>query len=60
LSKEEIEKIEAAVPFDFGYPHTLLSGDRHKQISSANPAFVVRSCGFFQGVEEAKVRWLPH
>ncbi|KAH8687321.1 NADP-dependent oxidoreductase domain-containing protein [Tricladium varicosporioides] len=54
LSNEEIEKIEAAVPFDFSYPHIILSGDRTKQITSENPTFIHRNCGFFDGVSEPK------
>ncbi|OCL04528.1 norsolorinic acid reductase [Glonium stellatum] len=54
LSEGDIQEVESAVPFDFGYPHSLLSGNRYKQISSADPAFSVRTCGFFHGVEDAK------
>jgi hypothetical protein len=56
LTEEDIKEIEAADPFDFGYPHSLLSGDRYTQISSDNPAFCVAACGLFAGVEEPKVR----
>jgi hypothetical protein len=59
LSEEEIKQIEAVVPFDFGYPHSLLSESRYKQISTADPTFVVRNSGFFDGIEETKVRSAP-
>lgn len=59
LSEEEIKKIESVVPFDFGYPHSLLSESRHKQISTADPTFVVPKSGFFDGVEETKVGVSP-
>jgi len=55
LSEEDIQETESAVPFDFGYPHTLLSGNRYQPISSKNPAFSVNMCSFFDGVEEVKV-----
>lgn len=55
LSGAEIKEIEAAVPFDFGYPHSLLSGDPYKNISSEDPNYFIRTCGYFDGVEEPKV-----
>jgi hypothetical protein len=58
LSDEDVKEIESAVPFDFGYPHSLNSGDRFTPISSANPTSIVRNCGFFEGVEEPKVCYL--
>ncbi|KAE8450860.1 hypothetical protein EG329_005773 [Mollisiaceae sp. DMI_Dod_QoI] len=54
LSEEEIREIESAVPFDFGYPHSLLSGNRYKNVSSADPSYFIRTCGYFDGVEEPK------
>jgi hypothetical protein len=59
LTEEDIKEIDAADPFDFGYPHSLLSGDRYVPISSTNPAFIVAACGLFAGVEEPKVSPAP-
>ena len=55
LSNDEITKIESVVPFDFGYPHSLLSENRYKRISTADPAFVISRSGFFDGIEETMV-----
>jgi aryl-alcohol dehydrogenase-like predicted oxidoreductase len=55
LNGADVAEIEAAVPFDFEYPHSLLSGDRYKPISAADPGAFVRLCGYFDGVEEPKV-----
>ena len=54
LSDEDILEIESTSPFDFGYPHSLMSGARHKQISSGNPAFTVKMCGAFEGVSDGE------
>ncbi|CZR52600.1 related to norsolorinic acid reductase [Phialocephala subalpina] len=54
LSEEEIKEIEAAVPFDFGYPHSFLSGDPYKNISSEDPTCFIRTYGYFDGVQEPK------
>ncbi|KAF2098213.1 sterigmatocystin biosynthesis dehydrogenase stcV [Rhizodiscina lignyota] len=56
LSEADIEKIEAVVPFDFGYPHSIASSNRYEPISSSYPAFFIRDCCLFDGVEEVKVR----
>jgi hypothetical protein len=55
LSEGDTRKIESVVPFDFGYPHSMLSGDRYSSISSANPAFFVKQYGYFDGVQEVAV-----
>jgi hypothetical protein len=55
LSEEDIQEIDSATAFDLGYPHSLLSGARDKQISAESPAFIVKLCGAFDGVEEVKV-----
>ncbi|TAQ87962.1 hypothetical protein B7494_g3723 [Chlorociboria aeruginascens] len=54
LSEEDIQTIESVVPFDFGYPHSLISGNRYKPISGLDPAKFIRLCSFFDGVEEPK------
>jgi hypothetical protein len=51
-----MQEIESTIPFDLGYPHSMLSGARDKQISTKDPAFVVQMCGFFSGVDEPQVR----
>lgn len=33
----------------------MLSRDRYSSISSASPAFFVKECGYFDGVEEVAV-----
>ncbi|KAH8802774.1 NADP-dependent oxidoreductase domain-containing protein [Xylogone sp. PMI_703] len=54
LSEEDMQEIESAVPFDLGYPHSLLSGNPSKQISAEHPAtFVSVGCAFV-GVGEPK------
>ncbi|KAF4624117.1 hypothetical protein G7Y89_g14056 [Cudoniella acicularis] len=60
LSEEEIEKIESTVPFDFSYPHSLLSGSSTKGISPLNPPSTITYCGHFDGVEEPKPIRLRH
>jgi hypothetical protein len=55
LSDEEIQEIEGAVPFEFGYPHSLISGDRYKTISGGDPCYFIRACCYFEGVEDQKV-----
>lgn len=55
LSDEEIREIEGAVPFDFGYPHSLISGDPHKTISGSDPCYFIRACAYFEGVGDPKV-----
>ncbi|KUJ13491.1 norsolorinic acid reductase [Mollisia scopiformis] len=54
LSDEEILEIEGAVPFDFGYPHSLISGNPYKTISSGDPCYFIQACCYFEGVEDPK------
>lgn len=56
LTAEEIEKVEAASPFDFGYPHSLNSGDRYKQLASGYAPPYIMSSAPFDGVGEVQVR----
>lgn len=55
LSDEEMKEIEAVVPFDFGYPHSSISGSNFKTISGGDPCYFIRACGYFDGVEDPKV-----
>ena len=55
LSEGYIQEIDSATAFDLGYPHSLLSGVRGKQISAESPAFIVKMCGALDGVQEVKV-----
>jgi hypothetical protein len=55
LSDDDMKEIEGAFQFDYGYPHTTLSGVPHKGVSAKDPAFVVGMCCNFDGVDEVKV-----
>jgi hypothetical protein len=54
LTVEDNAKIEAVVPFDFGRPHSLLSGSRYEPVNSKNPGSSSRDTGFYKRIEEVK------
>jgi hypothetical protein len=54
LTVDDIKEIEAADPFDFGYPHSLLAGNRYIPVSSTKPGRCVESYSLFAGVDEAE------
>jgi hypothetical protein len=54
LTEEEIERIDSAVPFEYGYPYAVITGNS-KPVSANNPGFFIGMAGFFDGVQEAQV-----
>lgn len=55
LTEVEIEKIENAVPFDFGYPQTFLGGPGGARESG--DVWMTRRLGHFDWVAEPQVSW---
>jgi len=59
LSEEEVEKVESAYEFDYGFPHTFLSGtlfDGSKPRTAVGPGdvWLTKRLGTFDWVEEPK------
>lgn len=55
LSDEDIEEIEAAVPFDLGFPHNFLWGKQLPK-ESLQDIWLLSTAGSFDHVAEVKVR----
>ena len=59
LSQKEVEAIEAAYPFDYGFPQTFLSGSlifggESRGINGPGDVFLIKGSGTFDYIEEAK------
>lgn len=59
LSEEEVEKVDAAYPFDHGFPHTFLSGTLFDGSTPRAPrgpedVFMTKSMGTFDWVEQPR------
>lgn len=57
LNSEEIAEIEGAVPFDLGFPHVMLWGEKAPE--NRQQVWLVNMGGQFDYVPEPKVRANP-